>query len=68
MQLIINLDAESARQLVEIQNQTDRDHSTIFRAGIELYHHQILQSDRIQLAHHQQSELDLLGIMPVGQI
>jgi hypothetical protein len=68
MQIIINLDAESARQLVEIQNQTDRDHSTIFRAGIELYHHQIIQSDRIQLAQHQQSALAALGIVPVGQI
>jgi hypothetical protein len=68
MQIIIDLDPESARQLVEIQNQTDRDHSTIFRAGIELYHHQIQHSDRIQLAQHQQSELDALGIVRVGQI
>jgi predicted transcriptional regulator len=66
MQLIVNLDSESARQLVEIQNQTDRDHSTIFRTGIEHYHHQIQQSDRIQLAQHRQSELDALGIVPVG--
>jgi hypothetical protein len=66
MQIIIDLDPESARQLVAIQNQTDRDHSEIFRAGIELYHQQIQQSDRIQLAHHQQSELDALGIVPVG--
>jgi hypothetical protein len=50
MQIIVHLDAESARQLVEIQNQTDRDHSKIFRTGIELYHRQIEQSNRIQLA------------------
>jgi hypothetical protein len=67
MQLIIHLDSESARQLVAIQTQTDRDHSTIFRAGIELYHQQIQQSDRVQLAQHQQSELAALGIMRVGQ-
>jgi hypothetical protein len=66
MQLIIHLDAESARQLVEIQNQTDRDHSKIFRTGIELYHQQIQQSDRIQLAQHTQSELGALGIARVG--
>jgi predicted transcriptional regulator len=65
MQITIQLDSESARQLVEIQNQTDRDHNTILRAGIALYHQQILQSDRLQ---HQQSELDALGIMRVGQI
>jgi hypothetical protein len=65
MQIIVHLDAESARQLVAIQNQTDRDHSTIFRTGIELYHQQIQMSDRLQ---HQQSELDALGIMRVGQI
>jgi hypothetical protein len=68
MQIIVHLDAESARQLVAIQNQTDRDHSTIFRAGIELYHQQIIQSDRVQLAQHQKSELAALGIVPVGQI
>jgi hypothetical protein len=66
MQLIIHLDPESARQLMAIQNQTDRDHGTILRTGIELYHQQIQQSDRIQLAQHQQSELDGLGIMRVG--
>jgi predicted transcriptional regulator len=54
MQIVIDLDPESARQLVEIQTQTDRDHSTIFRTGIERYHHQIQQSDRIQLAQHKQ--------------
>jgi hypothetical protein len=68
MQIIIHLDAESSRQLVEIQAQTDRDHSTIFRTGIELYHQQIQQSDRIQLAQHQKSELDALGITRVCQI
>lgn len=68
MQLVIHLNPESTRQLVEIQNQTNRDQSTILRTGIELYHQQIQQSDRIQLAQHQQSELDALGIMAVGQI
>jgi predicted transcriptional regulator len=68
MQIIVNLDAESTRQLMEIQAQTDRDHSMIFRTGIEHYHQQIQQSDRIQLAQHQQSELETRGIVRVGQI
>jgi hypothetical protein len=66
MQITIHLDAESTRQLVEIQAQTDRDHGTIFRTGIERYHQQIQLSDRLQLAQHKQSELDALGIMRVG--
>jgi predicted transcriptional regulator len=68
MEITIHLDAESTRQLVEIQARTDRDHGTIFRTGIERYHQQIEQSDRLQLAQHQKSELDALGMMSVGQI
>jgi hypothetical protein len=68
MQLIIHLEADSARQLGEIQQQTDRDHQTILCAGIDLYYQQIQLSDRVQLAQHHQSELDALGITPVGQI
>ena len=45
MQLVIQLDPESARQLDLIQKHTNQDHNTIIRQVINLYHQQV-QSTR----------------------
>lgn len=41
MQLIIELDAETARQLTEIQKQTNQDHTIVIQQGIGLYYQQL---------------------------
>ena len=41
MQLIIQLDAETARQLEEIQQHTNQDPTLVIQQGIGLYHQQL---------------------------
>ncbi len=41
MQLIIELDAETTRQLTEIQQHTNQDPTMVIQQGIGLYHQQI---------------------------
>jgi predicted transcriptional regulator len=41
MQLIIQLDAETARQLAEIQEQTNQDPILVIQQGIGLYYQQL---------------------------
>jgi hypothetical protein len=41
MQLIIQLDPETARQLAAIQKQTNQDHMSVIQQGIGLYHQQV---------------------------
>jgi hypothetical protein len=41
MQLTIQLDPESARQLAIIQQQTNQDQMSVIQQGIGLYHQQV---------------------------
>jgi hypothetical protein len=41
MQLVIQLDPETARQLAAIQKQTNQDHMSAIQQGIGLYHQQL---------------------------
>jgi hypothetical protein len=41
MQIIIELDPETTRQLTEIQKHTNQDHSLVIQQGIGLYYQQI---------------------------
>jgi hypothetical protein len=41
MQLTIQLDSESARQLAIIQQQTNQDQMSVIQQGIGLYHQQV---------------------------
>jgi predicted transcriptional regulator len=41
MQLIIQLDAETARQLDEIQKHTNQEHALVIQQGIGLYYQQL---------------------------
>jgi hypothetical protein len=64
MQLIIQLDATTARQLEEIQKQTNQDPILVIQQGIGLYHQQLQP-------HHQfyvetKREYDLVGSTPVN--
>ena len=57
MQLIVQLDEESARQLAAIQEYTNQDHNTVIQQVISLYHQQIQPHYRIRLADLSQYEL-----------
>jgi len=50
MQLIVQLDPESARQLALIQEHTNQDHDTIIRQVLDLYHQQIQATRRRSLS------------------
>jgi predicted transcriptional regulator len=41
MQLTIQLDPETARQLAAIQKQTNQDHIAVIQQSIGLYHQQV---------------------------
>jgi hypothetical protein len=58
MQLIINLDRESAQQLAEIQKYTNQEHTIVCQQAIGLYHQQIQISGRVQLEEFDRSELN----------
>jgi hypothetical protein len=57
MQLIVQLDDESARQLAAIQAYTNQDHSTVIQQVISLYYQQIQPHYRVRLADLTQYEL-----------
>jgi hypothetical protein len=57
MQLIVQLDDESARQLAAIQAYTNQDHSTVIQQVIGLYYQQIQPHYRVRLADLNQYEL-----------
>ena len=46
MRIIIELDAETARQLEFIQNQTNQDHALVIQQSIGLYHQQLQPHSR----------------------
>lgn len=64
MQLIIELDVETARQLDAIQQHTNQDDAAIIRQAIGLYHQQ-LQPHR-QFYVETKRQYDLVGNIPVG--
>jgi hypothetical protein len=57
MQLIIELDAETARQLIEIQKHTNQGHTMVIQQGIGLYHQQLQPHRQFQIEIQRQYEL-----------
>jgi hypothetical protein len=57
MQLLIDLDPESARQLAAIQKYTNQDHSTLIQQAIGLYYQQIQPHYRIRIEEIDRYEL-----------
>jgi hypothetical protein len=64
MQLIIELDAETARQLTEIQQHTNQDQTVVIQQGIGLYYQQV-QPHR-QFYIQTQPQYDLACNIAVG--
>ena len=62
MQIIIQLDAESARQLEEIQKHTNQDSALVIQQGIGLYYQQ-LQPHR-QFYMETKRHYELVGTIP----
>ena len=57
MQLIIELDAETARQLIELQKQTNQDHTVVIQQGIGLYYQQLQPHRQFYIETKRQYEL-----------
>ena len=57
MQIIIELNAETARQLTEIQNQTNQDHNMVIQQGIGLYYQQLQPHRQFYIETKRQYEL-----------
>jgi predicted transcriptional regulator len=57
MQLIIQLDAETARQLEEIQNHTNQDPTLVIQQGIGLYYQQLQPHRQFYIETKRQYEL-----------
>jgi predicted transcriptional regulator len=57
MQIIIELDAETARQLTEIQKQTNQDHNMVIQQGIGLYYQQLQPHRQFYIETKRQYEL-----------
>ncbi len=57
MQLIIELDIETARQLEAIQAQTNQDSILVIQQGISLYHQQLQPHRQFQIATKNHYEL-----------
>jgi predicted transcriptional regulator len=57
MQLIIELDAETARQLTELQKQTNQDHTVVIQQGIGLYYQQVQPHRQFYIETKRQHEL-----------
>ncbi len=57
MQLIIQLDAETARQLEEIQKHTNQDPTLVIKQGIGLYHQQLQPHRQFYIETKRQYEL-----------
>ncbi len=57
MQLIIELDAETARQLTELQKQTNQDHTVVIQQGIGLYYQQLQPHRQFYIETKRQYEL-----------
>ncbi len=57
MQLIVQLDAESARQLELIQEYTNQNHNNVIQQALSLYYQQIQPHYRVRLAASIQHQL-----------
>lgn len=68
MQLIVQLDTESTRQLTAIQGQTNQDHNTVIQQAISLYYQQIQSHCRVHVEDVKQYELVGNGIQSVSAI
>jgi predicted transcriptional regulator len=64
MQLIIELDAETARQLTELQKQTNQDHTVVIQQGIGLYYQQLQPHRQFYIETKRQYEL--VGNIPAS--
>jgi predicted transcriptional regulator len=64
MQLIIQVDAETARQLDEIQKQTNQDPALVIQQGIGLYYQQLQPHRQFYIETKRQYEL--IGSIPVN--
>jgi len=64
MQIIIQLDAETARQLEEIQQHTNQDPTLVIQQGIGLYYQQ-LQPHR-QFCMDTKRHSDLVSSVPAS--
>lgn len=63
MQIVIELDAETARQLETIQKYTNQDHASIVKQSIGLYHQQL--QPHCELFFATAREYNLVGSAPV---
>lgn len=57
MKLIIELDTETARQLAELQKQTNQDHAVVIQQGISLYYQQLQPHRQFYIETKRQYEL-----------
>jgi hypothetical protein len=64
MQLIIQLDAETARQLEAIQKHTNQDPTVVIKQGIGLYYQQV--QPHCQLYIETKRQYDLICNIPVS--
>ncbi len=64
MQLIIELDAETARQLGAIQQHTNQDHLIVIQQGIGLYYQQL--QPHCKLYGEIQRQYDITCNIPVS--
>jgi hypothetical protein len=60
MQLTIQLDPETARQLAAIQKQTNQDHMAVIQQSIGLYHQQVQPHYLPQMEMLQASDLSCI--------
>jgi predicted transcriptional regulator len=64
MQLIIQLDAETARQLEEIQKHTNQEHALVIQQSIGLYYQQLQPHRQFYMAAKR--NYDLVGSVPAN--
>ena len=57
MKLTIELDPETTRQLIELQNQTNQDHAVVIQQGIGLYYQQLQPHRQFYIETKRQYEL-----------
>ena len=57
MKIIIELDAETTRQLIELQKQTNQDHAVVIQQGIGLYYQQLQPHRQFYMETKRQYEL-----------
>lgn len=57
MDLVIELDAETTRQLTEIQAQTNQDYNVVIQQGISLYYQQLQPHRQFYVETKRQYEL-----------